>query len=73
MNNIMDDMIKVADDISVETKKAREIENNLMLIISELEYILRFCRNAKRELGKNPADRNLLELIECLVHTIDIT
>ena len=73
MNDITDKMIKEAISIPVETKKARETEDSLMSIISELEYILRFCRSAKRETGKNPADRNLLELIECLINTIEST
>ena len=73
MSNIMDDAVKAAEEISIETKFARDIENRLLEIISELEFILRFCRRVKNETGKNPADSNLLALIECQVDTIELT
>lgn len=73
MNNIMDDTVKAAEEISNETIFARETENRLLGIISELEFILRYCRRVKNETGKNPADSNLLALIVCQVDTIKLT
>ena len=73
MNDIVDEMVTAANDISVETKMKRVAENSLLGIVSELEFILRYCRNAKVENGVNPADKNLLELIECFINTIEST
>jgi hypothetical protein len=73
MNNVMDDAAKAAEEISLETKLARNTEDRLLRIICELEFILRFCRRVKNETGKNPADSNLLALIGCMVDTIKLT
>ena len=73
MNNVMDDVVKAAEEISNETKLVRDIEDRLLGIICELEFILRFCHSAKNETGKNPADSNLLALIGCMVDTIELT
>lgn len=73
MNDIMSEVVKAAEDISIENKREREMENSLLEIISDLEFVLRYCRSAKRETGKNPADSNLLALIGNLADTIELT